>query len=334
MPTRIALIGAGGMARHHLPLMIEKGADIRVICEPSANSYEQTLAKLEELDVPPPPNEPDLVKLLEEYGAELEAVFIVTPHVFHHDQAKMCLEAGLDVLLEKPMVMNAQEALSLIETRNRTGGLLVVAFQGGLSPQINEAARLIVSGELGQLLNVTGMVWQGWKNVTIDTWRQAPEIAGGGFLFDTGAHMLNTVCTLVGEDFQTVAAWADNRGTPVDINGVVMGRLQSGALVTLNGCGDSIPGLHSEIYINLTEGVIRTGIYGERLSIRRPDDKDYIEVDYLPKMRGAWEQFTQVRAGKIENPCPPEVGLRMAKLWDAIVESASQDGQPVPAQSA
>ena len=333
MFTKIALIGAGGMARHHLPLMIEKGADIRVICEPSANSYEQTLAKLDELDVPPPPNEPDLARLLEEYSAELEAVFIVTPHVFHHDQAKMCLEAGLDVLLEKPMVMNAQEALSLIETRNRTGGLLVVAFQGGLSPQINEAARLIAAGELGQLLNVTGMVWQGWKNGTIGTWRQAPKIAGGGFLFDTGAHMLNTVCTLVGEDFQTVAAWTDNRGTPVDINGVVMGRLQSGALVTISGCGDSIPGLHSEIYINLTEAVIRTGIYGERLSIRRSADKDYIEVDYLPKMRGAWEQFTQVRAGKIENPCPPEVGLRMAKLWDAIVESASQDGQPVPAQS-
>ena len=334
MFTKIALIGAGSMARHHLPLMIEKGADIRVICEPSSNSYEQTLAKLEELGAPPPPNEPDLAQLLKEYGAELEAVFIVTPHVFHHAQAKMCLEAGLDVLLEKPMVMNAQEALSLIETRNRTGGLLVVAFQGGLSPQVNEAARLIASGELGQLLNVTGMVWQGWKNVTIDTWRQVPEIAGGGFLFDTGAHMLNTVCTLVGEDFQTVAAWTDNRGTPVDINGVVIGCLQSGALVTINGCGDSIPGLHSEIYINLTEGVIRTGIYGERLSIRRPDDKDYIEVDYLPKMRGAWEQFTQVRAGKIKNPCPPEVGLRMAKLWDAIVESASQDGQPVPAQSA
>ena len=335
MFTKIALIGAGSMARHHLPLMIEKGADIRIICEPSSNSYEQTLAKLEELDVPPPPNEPDLARLLEEYSAALDAVFIVTPHALHHDQAKMCLEAGLDVLLEKPMVMNAQEALSLIETRNRTGGLLVVAFQGGLSPQINEAARLIASGELGQLLNVTGMVWQGWKNMTTNTWRQAPKIAGGGFLFDTGApHAQYSLHPGWRRLSNRRRPGPDSRGTPVDINGVVMGRLQSGALVTINGCGDSIPGLHSEIYINLTEGVIRTGMYGERLSIRRPDDKDYIEVDYLPKMRGAWEQFTQVRAGKIENPCPPEVGLRMAKLWDAIVESASQNGQPVPARSA
>lgn len=328
MSTRTALIGAGGMARHHLPLMIETGADIRVVCEPSSNNYELALARLEALGASSPPNEPALAQLLEKYADELDAAFIITPHNLHHEQAKMCMEAGLDALLEKPMVMNAAEALSLMETRDRTGRHLVVAFQGGLSPQIRYAAELIASGELGELQTVTGMVWQGWKGATRGSWRQIPQIAGGGFLFDSGAHMMNTVCTLVGEDFATVAAWTDNRGTPVDINGVVMGRLDSGALVTLNGCGDCIPGLENEIFVNLTGGAIRTGIYGERLFIRRAGETEAIEAE-LPKMRGAWQQFTQVRAGEIENPCPPEVGLRMAKLWDAIVESASENGQPV-----
>ncbi len=328
MKTRTALIGAGGMARHHLPLMIKTGADIRVVCEPSGDNYELAAAKLEELGAPPPPNEPDLAAMLDTFSAELDAVFIITPHHLHHDQTKLCLEAGLDVLLEKPMVMNAGEALSLIEARDRAGRHLVVAFQGGLSPQINYAADLIASGELGELLTVTGMVWQGWKNATVGTWRQIPETAGGGFLFDSGAHMLNSVCTLVGEDFATVAAWTDNRGTPVDINGVVMGRLESGALVTINGCGDCIPGLENEIFINLSRGAIRTGMYGERLFVRREGESEATEAD-LPRMRGAWEQFTQVRNGEIENPCPPEVGLRMAKLWDAIVESAGKDGLPV-----
>ncbi len=331
MTTGTALIGAGGMARHHLPLMIETGADIRAICEPSSDNYALTLERLAELGASAPPNEPDLARMLEKYGDELDCVFIITPHNLHHDQTKLCLEAGLDVLLEKPMVMNAREALSLIETRDRTGRHLVVAFQGGLSPQIRCAADLIASGELGELRTVTGMVWQGWKETTAGTWRQAPEISGGGFLFDSGAHMLNSVCTLVGEDFATVAAWTDNRGMPVDIDGVVIGRLESGALVTINGCGDCIPGLYSEIYVNLTGGVMRTGMHGERLLIRREGETEYREVKGLPKMRGAWEQFMQVRAGEIENPCPPEVGLRMAKLWDAIVESAGKDGQPVRA---
>ena len=331
MTTRTALIGAGNMARHHLPLMLESGADIRVICEPSSDNYEITLDKLAEMGAPSPPNEPVLAEMLAKHADQLDAVFIITPHNLHHDHAKTCLEAGLDVLLEKPMVMNAAEALSLIDTRDRTGKRLVVAFQGGLSPQIRHAADLIASGELGELRTVTGMIWQGWKGNTLGTWRQNPEIAGGGFLFDSGAHMLNTVCTLTGEDFESVAAWLDNRGTPVDIDGVVMGRLESGALVTLNGCGDCIPGLYSEVYVNLTGGVIRTGIYGERLLIRRNGDIEYREVDNLPQMRGAWEQFVQVCAGEIENPCPPEVGLRMAKLWDAIVESASKNGMPVRA---
>ena len=329
MPTRTALIGAGNMARNHLPLMIEAGADIRVICEPSSANYELTLAKLAELGAPPPPNDPVLADMLANYADELDAVFIVTPHNLHHDHAKLCLEAGLDVLLEKPMVMNAAEAISLIETRDRRGKHLVVAFQGGLSPQIRHAADLIASGELGELRTVTGMIWQGWKENTVGTWRHRPAIAGGGFLLDSGAHMLNTVCALVGEDFATVAAWLDNRGTAVDIDGVVMGRLDSGALVTINGCGDCVTGLYSEVYVNLTGGVIRTGAYGERLLIRREGETEYRDVAGLPRMRGAWEQFTQVRAGEIENPCPPEVGLRMAKLWDAIVESAGKDGQPV-----
>ena len=110
MSTKTALIGAGGMARYHLPLMIDKGADIRVICEPSANNYELALAKLEELGAPLPPNECDLATMLEKYSGELEAAFIITPHNLHHDHAKMCLEAGLDVLLEKPMVMNAERS--------------------------------------------------------------------------------------------------------------------------------------------------------------------------------------------------------------------------------
>jgi hypothetical protein len=44
---------------------------------------------------------------------------------------------------------------------------------------------------------------------------------------------------------------------------------------------------------------------------------------------GVWEQFLAVRAGQIPNPCPPEVGLRMARLWDAIKASAAQNGVPV-----
>ena len=52
--------------------------------------------------------------------------------------------------------------------------------------------------------------------LTTGTWRQDPALSGGGFLFDTGAHMLNTIADLAGEDFVAVAAWLDSNDRPVD----------------------------------------------------------------------------------------------------------------------
>ena len=57
------------------------------------------------------------------------------------------MEAGLDVLLEKPMVMNAAEAEHLIAIQQRTGRLLVVAFQGSLSPQVRAEMRIAYAND-------------------------------------------------------------------------------------------------------------------------------------------------------------------------------------------
>jgi predicted dehydrogenase len=327
-PIRTLIIGAGGMARAHVQTMlqVEGSAQIVAVCEPSPLAYDLLADQLTTDGLPVPPNFPDVDRLLREFAGHADAALIVSPHAYHHDQTKACLEAGLDVLLEKPMVINAAEARSLIETRDRTGRLLVVAFQGSLSPQVRTAARMIREQELGRLLNISATVSQAWGPGTVGTWRQAPEIAGGGFLFDTGAHMLNTVADLAGEDFVEVAAWLDNFGRPVETLGVVMARLASGAMVTMNGCGEA-PSIVSEIYAFCTGGIIHTGIWGEKLDIQT--DGPSMPVD-LPPMRGAWEQFVQVMRGEIDNPSPPEVGLRMARLWDAIQHSARKNGAIVP----
>ncbi|MBN1641732.1 MAG: Gfo/Idh/MocA family oxidoreductase [Anaerolineae bacterium] len=328
--VRAAMIGCGGMARHHIRRMLQQEGttEIAVVCEPSSAAYAATAELYADVGRTPPPNEPDLGRLLATYGDALDAAFIVTPHVYHHDQSVACLDAGLDVLLEKPMVMNAQEARSLIAARDRTGGLLVVAFPGSLSPQIRKAVALLRSGELGKLLTISATVWQGWGPGTVGRWRQDPAISGGGFLFDTGAHMLNTVADLAGEDFVDVAAWLDNYGRPVDTLAAVMGRLGSGALVTLHGCGETIRTCTSSVHVFCTEGVLYTDVWGAWLKVQRQGRRTLREVP-LPPSLGVWEQFLAVRAGEMDNPCPPEVGLRMAKLWDAIQASAAQGGTPV-----
>lgn len=329
-PVRVAIIGCGGMARHHIRAMVKQldTTTISVVCEPSPQAYELAAALFEEADLAPPPNQPDLERLLTDYGDRLDAVFIITPHAYHHDQTKACLEAGLDVLLEKPMVINAAEAHSLIETCDRTGKLLVVAFPGSLSPRIRKAVRMLRSGELGALLSISAVVWQSWGAGTAGAWRQDPKISGGGFLFDTGAHMLNTVVDLAGEEFVEVAAWLDNRERPVEVMGTVMGRLQSGAMVTMHACGEAIPSCSSDVRVFCSQAILRAGIWGDLLEIQPYGEKVLRPVEVPPSL-GAWQQFLAVRDGQIENPCPPVVGLRMARLYDAINASAAQRGVPV-----
>lgn len=329
-PIQTAMIGCGRMAQGHIRAMLaqQETTQLRVVCEPSNVAYTQTCALFAERALTPPPNEPDLTRLLDRYGAELDAAFIITPHAYHYAQTKACLEAGLDVLLEKPMVITGVEAAGLIETRDRTGRLLVVAFPGSLSPQIRTAVQLLRSGELGTILTIAGTSWENWRTPNIGTWRQIPEIAGGGFFFDTGAHMLNTITDLAGEDFVDVAAWFDARETPVEILGVVMARLRSGSLVTMNACGDTCTRSTSDIRVFCTGGVIFTDIWGKFLNIQRPGDAQPAPVEVPPSM-GVWQQFLAVRSGKMVNPCPPEVGLRMARLWDAIRQSAAEDGMRV-----
>jgi predicted dehydrogenase len=318
------------MARHHLEEILEGGTDTEVaaICEPSAPAYAAVAQLFDQHGLPVPPNEPDWIRFVAEYSGQLDAVFIITPHVLHFAQATACLEAGFDVLLEKPMVMTADEARALIETRDRTGRLLVVAFQGSLSPQVREASRMLRSGELGPILNISAVVWQDWATLTDGTWRQQPELSGGGFLFDSGAHMLNTVSDLAGEDFADVAAWLEDDGRAVDIRAVVMGRLVSGALVTMNACGSAIPSCHSDIRVFTTKAILRTGIWGERLELQRAGSSRLRNVRSVAPMR-VWDQFLNVRAGHTANPSPPEVGLRMARVWDAIRESTARGGSVI-----
>lgn len=328
-PERTAFLGCGDMARHHAREMLkEKSASIPVVFEPSPAAYARMVTVFEELDAPAPVNAPDLDTLLSDHAGELDSIFICSPHSFHHDQTVGCLEAGLDVLLEKPMVTSAEEAESLIRTRDETGRLLVVAFPGSLSPEIREAARIVSSPESGKLLGISATVWQNWGPNTANTWRQVPEMSGGGFLFDTGAHMLNTVVDIAGEDFVEVAAFFRPSPVPVEYSGVIIGRLASGAQVTMHGCGEAIESCDSDVRVFTENRILKTGVWGRYLEVEQRDIPGLVEFK-SEEPAGVWNQFLAVRSGKLANPCPPEVGLRMARLWDAIRISADRNGEPV-----
>ena len=105
-----------------------------------------------------------------------------------------------------------------------------------------------------------------------------------------------------------------------------MGRLASGALVTLNACGTGDPVMplgHPRLHDRGDPAHRASGASGWSSSEPAPSRLRKVRsVADIP----VWEQFLNVRAGRVPNPSPPEVGLRMARLWDAIRESAARGG--------
>lgn len=325
--TETIVVGTGGMARAHIRSMLAMKRSTRItgLVEPSKDARQATEALIAGQGAPVPPFFSSIRELLKAQGPS-DAALICSPHKYHFENARECLKSGMDVCLEKPMVMSTSEARRLIRLRDETRRLLVVAFPGSLSPAIQKAKMLLRKGAIGRVTAISAYAHQNWKGPTTGTWRQDPVISGGGFLFDTGSHMLNTVVDLLGEDIVRVTALLDNCGTPVEVNSSVSGRSRTGIAISLAGAGDSVQ-CCSQVFVFGDKGVIRTGIWGENLSRKRAGSPDYVDVPYRAS-RGPWEQFLKVRAGMMENPCPAEVGLRFAKLMDMIRKS-SETGRTV-----
>ncbi len=321
--TRIVCIGTGGFARYHLQSMLDQARTTEIVglVEVSDASRLATRALFAKKQAECPPFYCTLAEFVADKKTA-DASLICTPHKYHFENVRDSLLSGLDVLVEKPMVMNAAEARRLIDLRDKTGKLLVVGFPGSLSPAVKKAKELIRAGTIGKVTGVAAWVHQRWKAATVGLWRQDPKIAGGGFLFDTGSHMINTVVELLGEDVAEVSAVLDNCGTPVEINAAVGGRTTSGIMFSLAAAGDSIQCI-SDVMVFGDAGVIQTGIWGERLNVKTTAKPEFKPVK-LPPSLGVWGQFVKVRQGRMGNPCPPEIGLRFAKLMDMIYASAKK----------
>jgi predicted dehydrogenase len=318
---KILIIGSGKFVRLiHIPkIFATPGARIVGVIEPGSASREafQQLCREHGQEIPP------LYSRLEEFaqdGGKADVGVICTPHKYHCEGILAALDAGLDVLVEKPMVLSQAEALQVINKRDAAGHLVVVAFPGSLSPGLTKAKEILAAGELGDVSGINGMVHQKWKEKTVGTWRQDPEISGGGFLFDTGSHLVNTMVDVAGAPVARLAAFLDNRDTPVEINGAVCGQFANGITFSLISVGDSFS-CQGGVQIIGTRGILEIGMWGHYLKIKRLETNEWEDLE-CPPFGVAWQEFLKVRCGDRPNPCPPEVGLRFAQFMDMVRESA------------
>lgn len=325
---RLGVIGAGLKAAEYAQSWAKMPEiEFAALADTSETSRKRLIDVCTAAGAPEPKAFADYRDLLAKCRAELDIIYVSTPHASHAEQATAVAEAGLDLFLEKPMVTTVAEAERLIAAQKKSGVTIVTAFQGGLSPLVLDTRKRALSGEFGELIAISGMIWESWSSNYDGHWKQQPEISGGGFMFDTGAHMMNTVCLLANSDFDSVSAYMNNHGKKVDIATAVSARLKNGALATLTAAGEGPPGCASYITFFYSKAIVRIDAWGgwREISVGRASEpREEAEI-----LGNPMKNFLAIRAGTMENSGSVEMGLRFARLWDAIKESAAADGTPV-----
>lgn len=274
---------------------------------------------------------PTAEALLEAEAKGLDAVYISTPHAFHAGYAKAALEHGLNLLLEKPMSLNAAEAREIIDARNRAGRQVVVAYQASLSPLLERMRKRAADGEFGELLTVHGEVWENWQARYGTSWKQVPALSGGGFIFDTGSHLLNAVMQVSGLGYGRVSASLQNRGRDYELTGGVFALLQGGIPVNLTFCGDTIAGCESSLTLFYENAILRVDIWGKWVELRQ--GPTLTRETAGEDLNAVLQVFADTCAGRCPNPSTAERSLHLAELWDLIKQSSQEGGMPLTLQT-
>jgi predicted dehydrogenase len=146
-------------------------------------------------------------------GAEVIAVAV--PNHLHHPVAKACLEAGLDVICDKPLATSVAEAVDLVTTAEHAGRFLGVTYNYTGYPMVREARALVASGAIGAVRSVQVEFVLGWLSRLEEAdpgskqaaWRTDPERSGPSFVTaDLGTHCIHLAEYVTGRKLMRLAA--------------------------------------------------------------------------------------------------------------------------------
>ena len=330
---RVGMIGVGGMAQGHVSQLHEM-PQVEIVG--LADISEQSLARTQERHgeiVAQAKTFADYRKLLDE--VKPDAVVICTPHTLHFEQAMNSLDAGAHVLLEKPMVNRVVDAHALLQKIEETKKVVALGYQRHSMPHFRYIREKVASGEFGEVQFINALQQQGWAKATAGSWRQDPALSGGGQINDSGSHLLDIVLWTTGLAPKTVAAFMDNRGTPVDINSALSIQFTNGAQGNISVVGNA-NGWYEDITVWCEKGAFfvrnaagfQVQFWGDEThksgTMSSPEPAD------MPTGSNVDANFIHAILGTEEVAAAPINGLRTIELTEAAWESAAAGGQVTP----
>ncbi len=133
--------------------------------------------------------------------AGLDAVVVATPHYSHPTLGRMALEAGLHVLVEKPIAVHKADAEFLLATPRRPGQLLAAMFNQRTDPCYRRLKEMIDGGELGRIVRINWIITDWFRTEEYyrsGGWRATWAGEGGGVLLNQCPHQLDLIQWLFG----------------------------------------------------------------------------------------------------------------------------------------
>jgi predicted dehydrogenase len=270
----------------------------------------------------------------------IDAVVIATPNDLHAPVATAFLNAGINVICDKPLCLSLAEALELQKVARGAGKLLAVTYTYSGYAMVRHAKYLVEAGELGDIRYVHTEFLQDWLSEPLERegnkqaeWRNDPKRAGpAGCLGDIGTHAYHLASFVSGMLPNGIAADVVSMvpGRVLDDHVQAFMRYESGARGTL---------VASQVAAGEGNG-LRLKIYGTKGAIAFDQERPTV-LTFTP----LYGNPIQLTKGKVDSPycrhatrfAPGPEGFleAFAQLYlDAAIQiSAAKDGRPIPEEA-
>lgn len=182
---------------------------------------------------------------------DIDLVYVSTPHTLHYDCVKLCLEAGKNVLCEKPFTTDAAQAKELFELARARGLFLMEAMWTRFLPAVRELHKFLAEGGIGEVLSAHSVWGQSLQHVKRLT---DPALAGGALL-DMGVYSLTFADLIMGDDIKAMHSTVRMSDAGVDQHNNLLLDYGNGRCATINS--SSISAFPQVVSIMGTEGSVQ-----------------------------------------------------------------------------
>ena len=231
----------------------------------------------------------------------LDFVAIVTPNHQHFGPAKLFLESGFNVVLDKPLAFDLDQALSLRDVVKRSKRVFVLTHNYVGNVMVKQARELVRSGALGEVRKIVVEYTQGWLSQPLErsgqkqaSWRTDPARSGAsGCLGDIGTHAEHLARYVTGLRIRELCAELTTfvAGRPLEDDGNLLLRYENGAKGVLHA---------SQIAVG-EENRLVLRVYGTRAGLEwQQEHPNELVVLYPDKPREIWRRGNGYNADAVK----------------------------------